>query len=83
MDLTLEQKTFLVSWIKENFTPIININYDFTDYGLKQKFSRLNFYVTQEQFTDAMGSAGFKVENKTSEHYSFNISKKSKFFELN
>lgn len=83
--LTKEQQTFIIDWLKENFTPINSINLQHTAYGLKQKFSRLNFYVSNRQFVTAMELAGFRVEDETGKdagYCRFNISQKSKFFQV-
>lgn len=83
--LTKEQQTFMIDWLKENFTPISTINTQHTTYGLKQKFSRLNFYVSNKQFVTAMGLAGFRVEEEAGKdegYFRFNISQKSKFFKV-
>lgn len=81
--LTKEQQSFMISWLKENFTPISHTNNHHTAYGLKQKFSRLNFYVSSKQFATAMELAGFIVKKeagKDESFFRFNISQKSKFF---
>ena len=82
--LTKEQQTFMINWLKENFTPITTINLQHTAYGLKQKFSRLHFYVTDRQFIEAMLLAGFQIQEdpKNESHCRFNISQKSKFFKI-
>lgn len=76
------QQRFLIEFINENFVPIKNINFQHTDYGLKQKFSRLHFFVTQQQFYEAMLIAGFKSKEKVKGYMSFNISQKSRYFSL-
>lgn len=80
-DLSNEQQDFIVSWIKDNFKPIKTFNYRHSAYGLKQRFTSRNFYVSQEQFTTAMLKAGFKsVEIKNIQY--FNISKHSPYFKI-
>lgn len=79
-ELSREQQEFIVSWATENFREVKAINRKHSAYGLKQKFSRLHFYVTQEQFTDAMAKAGFKAETLKNGNAHFNIGQSSQFF---
>lgn len=74
------EKEILLSWIYDNFEPIKSFTTNNTSYGLKQKFSRTNFYVFNGVFKGAMLEAGFKVKNPNDKNWIFNISKKSKFF---
>ena len=83
--LTKEQQTFMIDWLKEHFIPIGDINTRHTTYGLKQKFYRLNFYVSNKQFVTAMELAGFKAveeAGKDEGYFRFNISQRSKFFKV-
>lgn len=79
-DLTNEQKAFLEQFLVDNFIPIRTINLHHTAYGLKQKFSRLHFYITTEQFISAMRSAGFKAQMMRDGNARFNISQDSPYF---
>ena len=81
-DLSIVEQEFLLNWISENFLPTQDINFKHSDYGLKQKFSRLHFYVTAKQFSEAMVIAGFTFKEIHNGHKSFNISQKSPFFNL-
>lgn len=47
-DLPQEQQRLFVDFLRKNFVPIQQINSKHTAYGLKQTFTRLHFYVTQE-----------------------------------
>lgn len=78
--LTAEQKEFLEQFIVDNFLPIRSINLKHSAYGLKQKFSRVYFYVTTEQFTEAMRNAGFTVQLIDGGNARFNISQESPYF---
>lgn len=82
-DLSSEQQTFIVNWLKDNFKETKSYNYHHSAYGLKQNFSRLNFYVTEEQFTTAMCKAGFKTTKSSTGAHHFAISNKSKYFHPN
>ena len=77
-DLTPEQQDFILNYIRDNFEPIKNINYSRTAYGLKALFTRDYFFVTQEQFAEAMRRAGYKVVPfGTNGNSCFNISNRS------
>lgn len=79
-ELTDNEKSELLNWISDNFSPIKSFNSDCTSYGLKQKFSRTNFYVYNGVFKGAMIKAGYKVQNHNDKNWVFNISKKSNYF---
>ena len=79
-DLTEEQQTMIVEFMQENFIPIEAINPQHSAYGLKQRFSREHFYVTQEQFTQAMAKAGFRVHLAEDGSTYFNIGQRSPDF---
>lgn len=79
-DLTNEQQAFLLDFLGRNFTRTQTVNQRHSAYGMKQRFTAKYFYVTQEQFTEAMRRLGFKVElTKTGNAY-FNISERSTYF---
>ena len=79
-DLTAEQQNEIVDFLIDNFIPTKAINQRHSAYGLKQKFSRDHFYVTQEQFTRAMELAGFKVLLLKNGNARFNISERAPYF---
>ncbi len=79
-ELTNDEKSELLNWISNNFSPIKSFTSSYTSYGLKQKFSRTNFYVYNGVFKGAMRKAGYKVQNYNDKNWVFNISKKSKYF---
>jgi len=81
-DLTPEQQDFIVKWVNDNFVKTKNVNYSYSAYGLKQKFSRLYFYVSTDQFVEAMIRAGFSFKEKEPGIVCFNIGKSSPFFSL-
>lgn len=79
-DLTQEQRDFILDYLQANFIPTQSINEHQSAYGLKQKFTREHFYVTQEQFIQAMEQAGFRVKPLDDGNARFNISKRSPYF---
>lgn len=78
--LSRTQIAFLEGYLIDNFYPIKSINRSHSAYGLKQKFSREHFYVTQEQFTAAMKSIGFAAATDERGNVFFNISEESPYF---
>lgn len=79
-DLTAEQQIQIVDFMKKNFIPTKGINQKYSAYGLKQSFTRKYFYLTQEQFTQAMERAGFNVQPLNNGNACFNISARSPYF---
>lgn len=79
-DLTAEQQNEVVDFLIDSFIPTKTINQRHSAYGLKQKFSRERFYVTQEQFTRAMELAGFEALLLENGNAKFNISERSPYF---
>lgn len=77
--LTREQQSFIIGFCEANFRPIQKINPHHSAYGLKQSFARKHFYVTQEQFTEAMRLAGFSVEPFGHGNARFNIGESSPY----
>lgn len=80
--LTKQEEKILLDWIS-NFKPIKTFNLKHTSYGLKHIFERTEqgFYITNDEFKDAMLKAGFKVKDKSAVNWVFNISQKSTNFE--
>lgn len=79
-DLTAQQWGELEAVLSDGFIEVQSINRRHTAYGLKQKFSREHFYVTQEQFTEAMRRVGFKAERLDDGNACFNIGERSPYF---
>lgn len=79
-DLSAEQQVQIVEFMRENFIPTQGINQRHSAYGLKQGFTRKHFYLTQEQFTQAMERAGFRVQPLENGNARFNISERSPYF---
>lgn len=79
-ELTTQQWAELESTLANSFVAVENINRRHSAYGLKQKFSREHFYVTQEQFTEAMQRIGFRVEHFGNGNAHFNIGERSPYF---
>lgn len=81
-DLTTEEREFLLDYVTNNFIATKTINHKHTAYGLKQKFTREHFYVTQEQFAQAMRQVGYLVELIDDGNAYFGISERSPHFDL-
>ena len=79
-DLTLEQQAFMIEFLQQNFIPISTTNLKRNAYGLKQAFSRKYFYVSENQFAQAMKAAGFRVIKSKATGFQFNISEASPYF---
>lgn len=79
-DLSEEQRDFLIAFCREYFVPTERINMKHSAYGLKQMFASKYFYVSQEQFAQAMEKAGFKVMRGKTGNANFNISERSQYF---
>ncbi len=79
-ELTAQQWVELETALENGFVAVESINRRHSSYGLKQKFSREHFYVTQEQFAEAMQRIGFRVEYTKSGNAYFNISERSPYF---
>lgn len=79
-NLTTQQWDEIESVLEDEFIAAEAINHRHTAYGLKQKFSREHFYVTQEQFTEAMRRVGFRVELLDDGNACFNIGERSPYF---
>lgn len=75
--LTSEERDFLLDYVTDNFIASETINRNHTAYGLKQRFAREHFHVTQEQFVEAMRIAGYGVELIDGGDAYFAISEKS------
>lgn len=82
-DLTLDEATTLVAWIQENFVPRKTANRWHTSYGLKHIFENSDggFYVTNNQFKDAMLQAGFKPVEENMLNWYYRISERSPAFD--
>lgn len=79
MELTKEQHDLLINWIKDNFIPINSFNDVKTSYGIQYLFeiSDNGFYVDNDTIKQVMLECGFKVQNKKSHNWVFNISMNS------
>lgn len=81
-DLTPEQQNFILEFLENNFFPRETFNQKYSAYGLKQVFTRKYFYVTQEQFVEAMCRVGFSVKMSASGNACFNISDRSPYLKI-
>ncbi|WP_334330150.1 hypothetical protein [Companilactobacillus sp. HBUAS59699] len=79
LELPLWKQNKLVDWILNKLEPSKSINHACSSYGLKHYFSNDNggFYIKNGAFKGAMIVAGFKVANKQSQNWNFNIKQKS------
>lgn len=69
-----EQRQVL-SWIGEHITPRATENTSRTSYGLKHDFENDGgFYMTNNQFKDAMNQAGFLPVDETELNWTYRIS---------
>lgn len=68
-----EQRQVL-SWIREHITPRSTENTSRTSYGLKHDFENDGgFYMTNNQFKDAMNQAGFLPVDETKLNWTYRI----------
>ena len=79
---TSEDIDYLLNWIRENIRPRKTPNKMHTSYGLKHIFeeSERGFYVTNNQFKDAMLTAGFAPVDPNRKNWWYCISEKSPCF---
>jgi hypothetical protein len=81
--LTPGQQKHLIDWIKENLQPRNTFNARYTSYGLKHIFeSNGGFYIGNGAFKGAMLKCGFRVKDPSALNWVFNVSEKSKAFQL-
>ncbi len=77
-DLSPEQQITLLMWIKYGLLPSKGINPHRTSYGLKQEFEwEAHFYLTNNQFKDAMLMCGFAPADETELNWRFRIKERS------
>lgn len=71
---TEEEQQRVLSWIKENIAPAKK-EFPRTSYGLKYCFedSDGGFYMTNNQFKDAMNQAGYKPIDETELNWTYRI----------
>lgn len=80
-DLTKDQQEKLDAWIDRNICPQKTPNNYRTSYGIKHYAERnLGFYISNNQFKDAMLLYGYKPVNETELNWHFRISEKSRAF---
>ncbi len=82
MTLSEQEHAALINWIKNNFIPIETFCDIKDSYGIKHifEFSPGGFYVDNDTMKFAMLECGFRVRNKNTENWVFNISRKSPAF---
>ncbi|WP_010271415.1 hypothetical protein [Paenibacillus senegalensis] len=81
--LTPGEQDRLTNWIKENLTFRESFNNKHTSYGLKHVFERNGgCYVGNGAFKGAMLKCGFKVQDTSELNWVFNVSEKSKAFQM-
>lgn len=74
-ELSEERKKILLDWISENLLPIRSFNTKHTSYTLRDWID--DDYFSNGEFKGAMLAAGYKVKDKTSDNWVFNISQRS------
>ena len=74
---TEEEQRRVLSWIKENIAPAKK-EFPRTSYGLKHFFQSAEggFYMTNNQFKDAMNKAGYKPIDETELNWTYRITVK-------
>lgn len=79
-DLTEAERNFIIGFMQRYLRPTSSVNKKHSAYGLKQRFTSRFFYVTQEQFAQAMDEAGFTVyPDGGNGNACFNISSRSPY----
>lgn len=75
LNLSPQEKTTLVAWVLNTLVKGKSINTEITSYGIKHLFDKsLNgFYVKNGVMKGAMFVTGFKVADKQSKNWCFNI----------
>lgn len=80
-DLPNEVQDKLIKWIDRNIRARKTPNYNYTSYGLKDIAERaIHYYISNNQFKDAMLHCGFKPVNPTDLNWHYCISEKSLAF---
>ncbi|MGI3099843.1 hypothetical protein ACROUK_04690 [Companilactobacillus alimentarius] len=75
LDLSPLEQVVLVTWVLNTLAPSKGINYADDSYSLKHYFSDsgCGFYIMNGMFKGAMLVTGFKVADKQSKNWCFNI----------
>jgi hypothetical protein len=75
LDLSPLEQVVLVTWVLNTLAPSKGINYADDSYSLKHYFSdsSCGFYIMNGMFKGAMLVTGFKVADKQSKNWCFNI----------
>lgn len=80
-DLPLEKQKALINWIDRNISSRKTANLKYTSYDLKHYAERaIGYYITNNQFKDAMLYCGFYPVNPMDLNWNFRISEKSLVF---
>lgn len=83
--LPSQRQRDLLDWIDRNLRPIATFNARHTPYGLKHLVtfeSDKDSYFTNGEFKGAMLQAGYKVRNKKTQNWVFNVSEQSPVFKV-
>lgn len=84
MELSREEYAILINWIKNNFLPTQNINYDICAYTVRGIFERSydnGFYIDEPTIIKALQECGFYYKFRDGQCY-FNLSKKSRALQI-
>jgi hypothetical protein len=80
-DLPLEIQEALIKWITHNIRGRKTANFNHSSYSLKEFAERsVHYYISNNQFKDAMLHCGFKPVNPTALNWCYRISEKSLVF---
>lgn len=79
LELSPIEQTVLVAWVLNTLAPSKGINYSESSYSIKHYFSdsSCGFYIMNGCMKGAMLVTGFKVADKRSKNWSFNIKQSS------
>ena len=79
-DLSEQQQADLLAWIISNVLPRKTANKSHSSYGIKHYAEKdLGFYISNNQFKDAMLQCGFQPVNPHQTNWIYKISNKSPF----
>ncbi len=80
-DLPTEKQQALINWIEQNIQRRNSANFKHSSYGLKQLAEKaIDFYISNNQFKDAMLFCGFHPVNPTELNWYYRISEESLVF---
>ncbi len=84
MTLSSQEYEVVLNWVRNNFIPTKNINYNITAYNIHGIFERLydkGFYIDEDTTVKALRECGYLYAYKEGQWY-FNISPKSRAVQI-